>query len=218
MVLISNKPWHGSVAYDNEGYKQARGADAIIVDRWPGQAEQFNFGLAKLRERGFDWAIICDADEFYTPRGINLLVEDCEIYKNHFSSIRAGNMDVYWKSPLWKIKPKQIDNPVIAIRTDQIFADKRRPTLSEYSSPFVDATMHHFSYVRTPEEMLKKINSFEHSNEFDTDEWYKNVFMSNLKNNLHPVVPEQFASIELNPAPKEILENYYADARSLYTI
>lgn len=207
MVLVSERPWHGNYPYDMQTCKAAKGADFVLLDTWKNQAEQFNFGLSVLRNKGFDWAIICDADEFYTPLGIQVLLEDIETSKT--GQLRAPYMEVYWKSPLFKIFNTQTDTPVVAIRTDQIFSNKRTPSLSEYDT--ASAVLFHMSYVRTDDEMLKKIESFEHSNEFDTFSWYKNVWEKwELKNkNLHPVVPEQFSHAIYAPVPREIMTNYY---------
>jgi hypothetical protein len=99
----------------------------------------------------------------------------------------------------------------VAIKTDQNFSNKRTPTLSEYGPS--SAILNHFSYVRSNEEMLKKIESFEHSNEFDRMAWYENIWkkwVPSMKN-LHPVVPEQFESAFYKPAPREIIKNFFYD-------
>lgn len=210
IVLISNKPWHGDFSYDNKGYSQAKGADHIIVDNWKDQSEQFNFGLEVLRKNNFEWAIICDADEFYTSLGINVLLEDIDLFSES-GQIRAPLMEVYWKLPIFRIYNKQQDTPVVAISTSQIFSNKRTPSLSEYGT--TSAILHHFSYVRSNEEMYKKIKSFEHSHEFDTDKWFNEVWLNwEINNkNLHPVVPEQFSHAIYKPAPQKILNNFYAE-------
>jgi hypothetical protein len=207
MVLVSERPWHGSHPYDFKTCKAAKGADFILLDKWPNQAAQFNFGLSVLKEKGFDWAIICDADEFYTPVGIQVLLEDIELSTT--GQLRAPYMEVYWKLPIFKIFNNQTDTPVVAIKTDQFFENKRTPSLSGYDTS--SAVLFHMSYVRSNEEMRKKIDSFEHSNEFDRLNWYENVWKKwEIKNKfLHPVVPEQFSHAFYDPVPKEIMDNFY---------
>jgi hypothetical protein len=211
LVLVSKSPWRGDYPADTLTGRRAldNGADSVIEGEWENQAEQFNFGLSHLGEMGYDWAIICDADEFYTPLGIRVLVEQME-GEEEVKIIRAPYMFVYWKTPFYRISNAQEDNPVVAIRTSEIFSDKRTPSLSEYGSAIV--FLNHFSYVRSDSEMLKKIKSFEHSYEFDLEKWYNEIWL-NWKpkdRNLHPVVPSQFEQAIHISAPKIILENFYA--------
>ena len=212
LVLVSRKPWRGDYEYDPDTAHVAieHGADLVLTYRWENQAEQFNYGLKALALEGYEWAIICDADEFYTPFGIKILLDDIELFGDK-GQLRAPLMEVYWKNPMLRIYNKQTDTPVVAISTSQFFSDKRTPTLSEYGE--TSAMLHHMSYVRTDDEMLKKINSFEHSTEFDLNDWYENKWKNwdLIKNNinLHPVVPEQFSHAVRGLAPKEILNNYY---------
>jgi len=208
MVLISEKPWRGTVPYDDgETFRAAMQADYIELKYWPNQAEQFNYGLNMLHKEGYEWAIICDADEYYTPLGIKVLLEDIE--SDITGQLRAPYMEVYWKMPIFRISNRQTDNPVVAIRTDQNFSNKRTPSLSEYGSTI--AMLSHFSYVRNDKEMLKKIESFEHSDEFDRNAWYNNVWKKWIPSmkNLHPVVPEIFQMASYRPAPRPIIKNFY---------
>jgi hypothetical protein len=211
LVLVSKSPWRGHYPKDYITGRRAldNRADSVIEGEWKNQAEQFNFGLSHLREMGYKWAIICDADEYYTPLGINVIIDTLNKAEK-LKIFCAPFMNVYWKTPEYQISNPQHDNPVVAIRTDEIFSDKRTPTLSEYSS--VISYLHHFSYVRSDLEMLKKIKSFEHSHEFDLEKWYNEVWL-NWKpedTNLHPVVPTQFEQAIPISAPTQILKNFYA--------
>jgi hypothetical protein len=62
------------------------------------------------------------------------------------------------------------------------------------------------SYVRTDEQMKKKIETFHHSAEFDTDAWYNNIWLpwDKFSGNLHPVVPAQFEFARLESAPESL--------------
>ncbi len=211
LVLVSRKPWHGDYEYDPDTVHVAieHGADLVLTHNWSNQAEQFNYGLEALANEGFEWAIICDADEFYTPIGAEGLFQDIrQAEDDNIVQLRAPEMQVYWKHPFYVISNRQTDTPVVAIRTDQNFSDKRTPALSEYGCTY--SVLHHFSYVRTDEEILKKINSFEHSNEFDKEKWYNLVWKKWTPGmtNLHPVVPTQFErAIYANP-PISINKNF----------
>ena len=209
MVLISKTPWCGTCSHDDALTRNAaQGADYVGEGAWKNQAEQFNWGLRALNAKGFKWAIICDADEYYQPISIKIILEEIKKFDRE-GQIRTPWMEVYWKLPIFRISNKQTDTPVIAIKTDQIFSNKRTPSLSEYG--LSSAMLHHFSYVRSDEEMLKKIESFEHSNEFNKMEWYENVWKqwTPTMRNLHPVVPSQFNCAIYRSAPKEIIKNFF---------
>lgn len=209
LVLVSEKPWRGSYPPDNTGKVALKtGADHVRLGDWADQATQFNSGLDYLNELGYEWAIIADADEFYTRDGLNTLLGRIEW--SEYNALRASDMRVYWKTPEFLIVPDQHDSPIVAIKTDQKFTDKRN---ADVFFNYIDAPLYHFSYVRSDEEMLKKIESFEHSHEFDKQKWYNEVWLKwdGDKENLHPVVPEQFKRVVRSPAPREIWDNYYAD-------
>lgn len=208
-VMVSQRPWRGEYEPDNTAkIALACGADHVRVGKWEDQATQFNAGLDYLKEIGYEWAIICDADEFYTPNAIEILLH--EIEWTQADALRAKHMKVYWKFPEYKITPRQEDNPIIAIKTDKKFKEKRQADVFSQDST---AELHHFSYVRSDEEMKKKIYSFEHSHEFNLDEWYERVWKKwpERNQNLHPVVPHQFAMAIHSPPPKPILKNFYAN-------
>lgn len=179
----------------------------VITDTWPGQAEQFNTGLSILQDYGVDWALIVDADEFYTPVDIGRLVG--QIRTTEYDAIYASHMNVYWRTPEHLILPEQYDYPIIAVRTNKRFLNKRHVDNSVTTTgTHRDLVMHHMSYVRTNEQMKKKIETFEHSHEFNKEAWYKNVWLPWNKDsrNLHPVVPTQFQGVIYKPAPEEVLE------------
>jgi glycosyltransferase involved in cell wall biosynthesis len=209
LVLVSKKPWRGDYVMD-ETWAKAKmylRNGQVIVDEWPNQAAQFNFGLHLLHEEGVDWALIVDADEFYTPEDIGRLVG--QIRTTQYDAILATNMDVYWKSPEYKIIPDQYDYPVIAIKTNKRFKDKRHVESDvTTTNTHGDITLHHMSYVRTNEQMKKKIKTFEHSHEFNTDQWYEDIWLWWEPDHiaLHPVVPPLFKQATYNPAPKVISE------------
>ncbi len=208
LVLVSKKPWRGQYIQDETWAlaKMNLRNGEVIIDEWPGQAEQFNYGLEILQKDGIDWALIVDADEFYTAEDIGRLVE--QIRTTEYDAILATDMNVYWKTPEYEITPDQNDYPVIAVKTNQRFSNKRHlgpTTITTNTAPGI--TMYHMSYVRTHDQMKKKIETFEHSHEFDTEQWYYDTWTwwNPDAKFLHPTVPSKFEQAIYNPAPKEIL-------------
>ena len=208
LVMVSSIPWRGTwQADDTVDIATALDPGYVMSNNWSDQASQFNHGLNWLRSNGYDWAIICDADEFYTQNSIRYLLK--EIDECEYEALKAPHMFVYWRNDEYRITPKQNDSPIIAIRTDKRFVSKRH---ADVFFGYSEVDMHHFSYVRDDVEMLKKIQSFEHNNEFDIQNWYQNVWLKWTPDmeNLHPVVPAQFKKAIHAPAPLPITGLWYA--------
>jgi len=205
-ILLSRKPWNGDWDFSIEEFYLPDNVELIVGD-WNDQAEQLNFGLEDLRQNGFEWALIVDADEFYIKTDIKLLLMEIELCDK--DAIVARNMEVFWKTPQFRISPKQDDNPIIAIRTDKRFSHHR---VSECSKQYSNTILYHFSYVRTNQEMLKKIDSFGHAYEFDREYWFNKVWLTwgTSSRNFHPTVPEKFEYAYYDPAPQEIITNFYS--------
>jgi len=200
IVLISKSPWRGNYSQDNT-WVLARMHNAYgetFIDHWPDQATQINFGLEILQREGIEWALFVDVDEFYTSTDIGRLIG--HIRNTNADAITCPNMFVYWKTPEYLLIPHQNDNPIIAIKTNQKFINKRDFIGTKTNS---DVEMHHMSYVRTDEQMKKKIETFEHSHEFNTEQWYNDVWIPwTLDNvNLHPTIPTKFNRAIVHPAP-----------------
>lgn len=201
LAVCGEKGWHSDWKQDDTPRIASEEGVHVLEGNWETDSQQRNAGLEYLRDLGCEWALVIDTDEFYTRVGISALVHSLS---GPYDVLRAPMMDVYWKSPHFKIKPAQHDNPIVAIKTDREFSFSR---LSQSLGQESHARLHHMSYVRTDREMLAKIQSFEHHFEI-LPEWYENVWNAwELGNvNLHPVVPTQFFQAVLEPAPDEILE------------
>lgn len=201
LVLVSAEPWHGP-SYQPDGtvdIATSLGAE-VICGQWESEAKQRNYGLNHFSD--FDWVLIVDADEFYTHDGLSELSASLE---TNADAVVAPNMAVYWKTVDYRVNPDQEDSPIVAIRPHKHFLEARQAFVSQVDTK---AQLHHLSYVRTDAEMSKKISSFEHAVDFDTERWFNEVWLNWLpgNTNLHPVNPTQFASVSYNPLPTEIQE------------
>jgi hypothetical protein len=213
MVLLSKKPWRGHFGYDKATWDAAQPAQWVEVGEWENQADQLNYGLEQLQNVGYEWAMIVDADEYYTTNDIYALKETIQRAKPQTEGFRASKMSVYWKLPIFKLVPDE-PGAIIALRTDQRFTSMRR---SDAVVDIAPVETHHFSYVRTNNEMKQKLASFEHSHEI-VDDWYNKVWLNweIYSKNLHPVVPEQWKYAIYDPAPRDVVENYYANKTDFY--
>lgn len=202
LAVCSVKGWHSEWKQDDTPALAHEAGALVLEGEWADDAMQRNAGLEFLRAQGCEWALIVDTDEFYTSSDVTALLHSL---RGPYNAVRAPMMDVYWKTACHKITPVQNDNPIVAIKTDKKF------TFSRLSAGLMSmqshARLHHMSYVRSDEEMLAKIQSYEHHFEVRSD-WYQQVWLkwTPEMQNLHPVVPAQFERADWNAPPDEILE------------
>jgi glycosyltransferase involved in cell wall biosynthesis len=198
LVLLSLNPWNGaSFKPDRTNDIASKLGAEVVVGDWDTEAHQRNYGLNYFKEKDYDWVLIVDADELYSPEDIAKLSYSLE---QDVEAIVANDMVVYWKDINHVVTPKQEDRPIIAIRPDQKFIVARQ-SFSNIGE--TEARLHHLSYVRDDEGMLKKIKSFSHAVDFNTDEWYEQVWLDWAEGDcdLHPVNPHQFATTLKKEAP-----------------
>jgi glycosyltransferase involved in cell wall biosynthesis len=203
LVLIPYKSWNGDYESQNDKTGEiALDAGALVAyGDWKTEAEQLNYGLWYFSD--YDWIIICDADERYTRDGFSVLYRELSLLYG-FDSLRTNKWHVYWKTMDYELMPPQTDFPLIAVRPFVKFLNKR--SCNCVNTAWTSVPMYHASYVRSNEEMLRKISSFSHSSEININEWYNNVWLKWTPDmeNLHPVQSEQFKSAVFSPAPDEI--------------
>ena len=198
LVLISLNPWNGASFKPDRTNDIASNLGAeVVVGDWDTEAHQRNYGLNYFKDKGCDWVLIVDADEYYSPESIAKLSYSLE---QDVEAIVANDMVVYWKDIDHVVTPRQEDRPIVAIRPNQHFIIGRN-SFSNIGE--TEATLHHLSYVRDDDGMYKKIMSFTHATDFDTKEWYDRVWLNwdESSTDLHPVNPAQFKVAEKKEAP-----------------
>lgn len=205
-VVCSDRPWRGEGNNDmTMDIVEEEGANLVYINSGVDH-QQRNHGLAHMKMQGIEWALVVDTDEFWEEKELYFLLKSL---KDDVDVVRAPNMHVYWKTMGLRIQPDpQPDNPVVAIRTNQQFKFSR---LTDARNGWTTgAEFHHFSFVRSDEEMRQKISGSEHNHEW-IPEWYEKIWTGWTLGdpNLHPVVPSQFADVVFDPAPNEILELFY---------
>lgn len=202
LVLCSLNPWHGNWKPDNTHYIAASCGARVYTGMWKTEEEQFNWGLKELID--YDWVLIVDADERYEKKDIENMVEEMEIAdKIGATGLRTHTMNIYWKTPEYRIITNNVYFPVIAVKPNVCFYDKRN---SNASCAHSNALLYHFSYVRSNLEMKKKINTFSHAHEFDKEKWFTDKWLNwQLEDTaLHPVIPWEWQCAIYDPCPEEI--------------
>lgn len=190
VFLVSEKPWHGEEEPVGDIVKSIEKHGAIpILGEWESEAEQRNVGMNVLGS--FDWILIIDTDERYTVDSLHKLYAFLSTANKPAYGI--GRLLTYWKNTTTVVDPEETGGLIVACMPHVRFTDKRCID-SEWDFLPQDIVMHHLSYVRTNEEMKRKISTFEHQHEI-VPNWYEEKWLSGTEN-LHPVNPESFKGLK----------------------
>lgn len=219
LFLISDTSWNGDkVKVDNsktleviENFPDPE--NKIIVRRgtWEPEIAQRNFGLDLLTSHNLDYALIIDADEVYETNQLKNAISYATSMPN--IPIWKCYWFTYWKE-FYRIEPMEQYTPEILVKLipenrftnirDVVCAGNR---FSFMIFPKTLLTLHHFSYSRTDEELLNKIATSSHKNQF-LPEWFQNVWKAWDENkdmeNLHPCWPSAYhkaVKVETNELP-----------------
>lgn len=179
--------------------KNSRFMDKIefIYGDWITDEAQRNACADKAAADGYDILMIQDSDEFYSNRDFQNIIDYLT---------ECPNYDVYtcawlcfWKTPEYCIVNNQgsdiVGNPQIAINLKRGVRFRRMRTPDSTNYVHIDnALCYHMSYVLTNDECLQKIKTWGHSYQFDTDKWYRDVWLAWTpdKINLHPIAPSDW--------------------------
>ena len=169
----------------------------IVVGYWKDEAEQRNAGLKILRDKDVDWCLIVDDDELYNYeelKNVRYMLEDDGIHAAYLIYHQ-----IYWKDRDTIIEGVFGSFPTLARTDGTVNFNENRMILVEelhtWYSLSADMIMcHHMSYVRTDEEMYRKIQSFSHANDVIPD-WYERVWLGDVTTYLHPSGGDRFKSV-----------------------
>lgn len=210
VVLVSAKPWYGSPSEADRTLFIARDLGAeVVVRHWDTEAEQRNWGVARLYD--YDYVIICDPDEFYTLEDRKKIIETLK--KGKENCYRAKEIITYWKTPEYIFNPPDKHKPLIALNPKEIgFYEHRQPMpkdrkVYEDWQPVIPVKIHHFSWVRSDKKVKAKIENFSHYDQISLD-WFENVWLKwdndKTMEDIRPYGVEKSGAIKKS-APPEIL-------------
>ncbi len=230
VFLVGMRPWRGESA-GSERWAQTLATIAgmpdpdrkfvIVCKYWQTEADQRNEGLALLRELGCDWCMTIDDDELYNRSQLAHAqnVIRAVTAPEHISAWLVRHA-IYWKQRDIVISELTAAMPVfVHTRAEDVeFTEARcfesaRGTYAVF--PETDVVMHHMSYVRSDEQMQRKLSTFSHAGE-ESKDWYERVWkawrfgMRNLHPNAHAaetfpsaILAQEFA-FQLEPLPAEL--------------
>jgi hypothetical protein len=155
--------------------------------------------------------MVHDADEFYFHKDFEKLKEI--IKKEPYLEMYGVKGIVFWKSFKYFVKCMQgvdrgastggivsgIYDAVLNLHTIVRHAYFRQTWAIYYKIIHeTDLLMYHAAYVLTNEELLKKIKTWAHTNDFNVDKWYNEIWLpwTLESKNLHLIRPEIFIQAE----------------------
>lgn len=174
----------------------------LIEGTWDKESDQRNAGLYMAKADKIDFLIIQDVDEFF-------FCDDYEKLKWIVSS--NPNYDAYnikqyafWKSFNYIIcnhhtgRNAGYGQKVINVKTTERYFEEALTTKPNSVAQIDDVVYYHGSYVLSDEEVYQKIKTWTHTNDFDVDKWYNEVWLqwTPATRNLHPIWPDVWSHCE----------------------
>jgi hypothetical protein len=193
---ISDYNWEYDISFINR--MQSTYRCEFIFGDWPNEHAMRNTGIEIAKNDGFDWLIIQDADEFINDETYHNIKLNMLLHPN-VHGLKLP-MITFWKD--WEhVLVDDHNNPAVFnalmavnLSTDSHFVDNRNPNDHlQYFTLITDSPVFHGSYVLTNEELQRKLSSWGHAKDFDTDAWYNNIWIKwnydTSLENLHPTHP-----------------------------
>lgn len=221
-------PWFGSpcdLAKTNKVLNELKNKYGDKLELFEGifktEQDQRNYLLNISRERGYNGALIIDADEIFLNEAFEKILKYISqnrsnaLYCPYYTFIKDASFVVAppYEKGLFYVNLNEKDLKFTWGRKLSISSD-----IINEDVPFIL----HFSYIReTDEDILQKINNFTHANDINWREWYiKNYLMFNKElKNFHPTDPERWRSLELfdiERFPKKLLEKLRKNGKLFY--
>jgi GT2 family glycosyltransferase/tetratricopeptide (TPR) repeat protein len=198
-VFVSRLPWSLETGDWERCASIAEKAGAtVVLGDWDSEQSHREAAHAYLIQEGFRYAITIDCDEVVEP----LLLENLlKIAKAELADAVHVQMDTYWKSAEYVIRPREALTPVMLIdllSTQFLyireFEAKRRLVLTQGHG-----VLHHLSYAGPNERIIRKISTWSHKDEV-IEGWYGNVWLgwdsNKMLRNLHPTHPAAYGMTE----------------------
>lgn len=230
----SKIPWSAYNAEAKEKYNSA--ADASMVNSlpfkekivwlegvWETEEAQRNHSLLRAREDGIDYMIIQDVDEYYLPQDFLANLEG--IRRNPMYGSYRCPWTVFWKSTDYVIQVREHEgvkvttvttcpNFAVNVQREDVKFVNRRLVNGINQSYKLPGLCYHLAWVLSDEEVLRKIETWGHSHQFDRKKWYRHKWLAwtpstkfighiTRANYLQAVPFKGMLPIELNNFPKK---------------
>lgn len=189
VVACSEKPWNGTGKRDNTAELAVQAGAVVKLFPWEDEKDQKNWIMSKMKDK--KWVLMFAPDMFMEREDIIKLIDS-------LGDKRAYGCEMNTYYDLDNCEKGVFNN--VAVRPNEVFEWSSRIKDFAYFD-VIPVTMHHLSFVRTPEDMKTKITTWSHSPEVEG-------FYENWKSN-------NYVDIHGNPV-KLVNGNLPIDVRRLY--
>ena len=205
VVACSRTPWNGEFDHDDTAKLAVEAGATVRLYDWKEEHEQKNWILDKLSR--FDWILMFAPDMYMTKESINNLTyflngKPMDKHERAYSC----DMLTYWKNYHTVLEPRVPFNTV-AIRPTEVF--KNMATIDNWDlfKRIEGVLMHHISWVKTDDDVIKKINTYSHAKEIVVD-WFKEVWLKwdESMTNFGPTVKTDYKGVSSFKLPTEIVK------------
>lgn len=213
IVVVSEKPFFGK-AWPEDGTPELADNEGALVINGVFPRDEQMLNLANRFLKDCDYVLFLAPDEFLTKEDHEKLRKFVEENKE-YDSFSCTNMSTYFKTPFYRVEPKEtqiegrkyIYRPIIVVKPTTKWIDIRNVVGSVCPLP-EEIHMHHFAYMRTDEEVKRKMEVNSNADVVAPD-WYTEVWekWTPETKNFHPEFPEQFESVVYQMPPRDILHH-----------
>jgi len=209
-VAYSDKPWaynpnarsQYTNSFDLNVLRNSKYTDKIhiIEGVWDTEEQQRNACAEQAQKDGMEFMLIHDADEFYHHTDFGNLLK--YIQQNQNYDYYKVAWYCFWKNfnyvLLGSDRDKIVGYPEFAINLKRgvRFSSKRKPVQTIFKIiPPEFGICYHGSYVLTNDELLQKINTWGHTNDFNKERWYTDKWLKWKEGDrdLHLVTPSAWS-------------------------
>lgn len=197
VVTVSRDPWCGEHTHDDTAERALTTGEIVIHKSWGSERDQRNDAMDIMRD--MDYVIASHCDTWFTRNDL-LKLKNKNLEKLHYNC----NVYTYWKDYDTVIYP-HLSLPTILVRSDAQFIHSLNIENEQVDPPILDITCHHVSWVKSDEEVLKKIQSYTHAGEIQPT-WYTDVWKGwrpDMKD-FGPTTPHDFHTTQKHALPDEI--------------
>ncbi|MBS1714221.1 MAG: glycosyltransferase [Armatimonadetes bacterium] len=199
MVFVSRVPWHAEPGDWARCAEIAHSAGAEVCEGdWSSESLHRSYALGEARRRGVTFLLTVDGDEIVEPSLGKAL---SAVAKANLADVVEVEMQTYWRSPEYAIRPPESLTPVLMVRADAAehhhirnYSGKRRVRLGAGIG-----SLHHLSYCGPDERILRKLETWSHRDEVVSGWWTKKWQAwktDHTVRNLHPTHPECYLFTE----------------------
>jgi len=204
LIMLSENPFYGkNYPKDNtENIALKMGAE-VIKGTWSQDDPMLNCGLATLRS--FDYVLFLAPDEFLTKEDHYKLRDYVERNKET-PAFAVETMNTYFKEPKWRIEPREDYKPIIVVNPKRTEYRDIRSVTTDFGYLPDDIVLHHYSWVRSDDEVRKKLENFSHAPQMIPN-WYEDVWSkwTPETKDFHPMNPPQYHSVVNDPSSEKFL-------------